>query len=147
MKKKKKLLLSIGGIIVAALLVIQFTYSGGVVGFFMDMGMKMTSSMKHRDVASEKAAFTFKAEEFSNAFKTDTAAVSKYIDKAILVEGTISAIEGNHVTMGNISFNIDSTDLPKLPALKAGTAAKIQGRLTTYNDLMEEISMDKCVIK
>ena len=147
MKKFKKPLLIIGGIVAVALVIIQFTYSGGVVGMFMDLGMKMTSSMKHRDVATEQAAFTFKADSLTNAFKTDTAALTKYIDKDILVEGSITAVDGTHLSLGSVSCNLDSTELSKLPTLKVGGMAKVQGRLTTYNDLMEEVSMDKCVIK
>jgi hypothetical protein len=101
----------------------------------------------HRNVGNEAAAYTLTSAELSNAFKTDTAAVSKYIDKAILIEGPVSAIDGSHISFENIICNIDSTDLPKLSTLKVGQSAKVQGRLTTYNDLMEEIMLDQCVIK
>jgi hypothetical protein len=147
MKKLKKFILPILGVFAVVAIVLQFTYSGGVVGAFMDLGMKMTSSMKQRDISSEKAAFAFKADSLTNAFKTDAGAIAKYIDKAILVEGAITAMEGTHLAMGNIACNLDSSELKKMSALKIGDATKIQGRLTTYNDLMEEISMDKCVIK
>jgi hypothetical protein len=101
----------------------------------------------HRNVGNEAAAYTLTSAELSNAFKTDTAAVTKYIDKAILIEGPVSAIDGSHISFDNIICNIDSTDLPKLSTLKVGQSAKVQGRLTTYNDLMEEIMLDQCVIK
>jgi hypothetical protein len=42
---------------------------------------------------------------------------------------------------------MDSASLSKAANLKAGDAVKIQGRLTSYNDLMEEIVMDQCVFK
>lgn len=42
---------------------------------------------------------------------------------------------------------MDSTSLPKLATLKSGDLVKIQGRFTSYNDLMEEIMMVKCVFK
>jgi hypothetical protein len=101
----------------------------------------------HRNVGAEEAAYTLASSELTNAFKTDTAAVTKYIDKAILIHGPITAIEGSHLSFDNIICNVDSTDLPKLSALKVGQDVKVQGRLTTYNDLMEEIMMDQCVIK
>lgn len=144
---KKKFILSVLAVAAVTAIILQFTYPGGVVGSFMDLGMKMTSGMKQRDVGAEEAAFTMKADELTQAFKTDTSAMTKYVDKAILVEGTISAISGNVVTMGNISCSMDSASLAKVGTLQAGAAAKIQGRLTTYNDLLEEIQMDKCVIK
>jgi hypothetical protein len=101
----------------------------------------------HRNVGNEVAAYTLTSAELSTAFKTDTAAVTKYIDKAILIEGPVSAIDGSHISFDNIICNIDSADLPKLNTLKVGQSAKVQGRLTTYNDLMEEIMLDQCVIK
>lgn len=101
----------------------------------------------HRNVGTETAAYSMTSAALSTTMKNDTAAFAKYIDKALLVEGPISTIDGNHVSMENIICNIDSTDLPKIAALKIGTVVKIQGRLTTYNDLMEEIMMDQCVIK
>lgn len=101
----------------------------------------------HRNVGNEKASFEMTAEALSQAFATDTAAVSKYIDKAILLEGNVASIEGTHLSMGNIICNVDSTALGTLSGLKAGDKVKLQGRLTTYNDLMEEIMMDQCVFK
>jgi hypothetical protein len=144
---KRKYVVTALLVAVVAAVILQFTYPGGVVGSFMDLGMKMTSGMKQRDVGAEAAAFTLKADELTQAFKSDTAAMTKYIDQAVLVEGTISAINGNVVNMGNISCSMDSSGLTKLASLQAGAVAKIQGRLTTYNDLLEEIQMDKCVIK
>lgn len=101
----------------------------------------------HRNVGNEAAAYTLTAAELSNAFKTDTAAMAKYIDKAILIEGPVSAMDGSHISFENIICNIDSADLPKLTTMKVGQSVKVQGRLTTYNDLMEEIMLDQCVIK
>lgn len=101
----------------------------------------------HRDVSAEKPAYTLTSQALSEAFKTDTAAFTKYADQAILVEGAVTEIEGNHVSLGNIICSMDSTSAAKVAALKQGDAVKIQGRLSSYNDLMEEIIMDKCVVK
>jgi hypothetical protein len=101
----------------------------------------------HRNVGNETAAYTMTSAALSDAFKSDTAAMSKYIDKAILIEGPVSAMDGSHISFENIICNIDSADLPKLSTVKVGQSVKVQGRLTTYNDLMEEIMMDQCVIK
>lgn len=145
--RKKKLFLYALGLLAIVAVVLQFTYPGGVVGSFMDLGMKMTSSMKQRDVGAEAAAFNLKADELTQAFKTDTAALTKYIDKAILLEGTITNVSGAIVSLGNISCTMDSSILSQVATLQNGAKAKIQGRLATYNDLLEEIQMDKCVLK
>jgi hypothetical protein len=101
----------------------------------------------HRDISSEKPAYILTSQALSEAIKTDTAAFSKYVDKALLIDGAVTGVEGSHIALGNVICNMDSSELQKMAALKSGDAVKIQGRLSTYNDLMEEIVMDKCVIK
>ncbi len=101
----------------------------------------------HRNVGSEEATYTLSAQDLSKAFATDTTAMAKYIDKAVLINGAITNIEGDHISLDNIICNMDSTETAKLGSLKVGENVKIQGRLTTYNDLMEEIMMDQCVLK
>lgn len=101
----------------------------------------------HRDVGSEKPAYEMKAADLSAAFKNNADAMATYIDKAILLEGAISHIEGNHISFDNIICNIDSVEVSKMQGMQVGQQVKVQGRLTTYNDLMEEIMLDKCVFK
>lgn len=101
----------------------------------------------HRNVASEKPAYTMTTQGLIDAFKTDTTATAKYIDKAILLEGPVSALEGTHLSFGNITCNMDSAQLANVKKLTVGQSVKVQGRLTTYNDLMEEILLDQCVLK
>lgn len=101
----------------------------------------------HRDVSAEKPKYELTSQVLSDAFKTDTTAMSKYVDQALLVEGPVTQVEGTRVSLGNIICSFDSTQTVKISSLKAGDIVKIQGRLTTYNDLMEEITMDNCVIK
>ena len=101
----------------------------------------------HRDVSAEKPKYELTSAALTDAFKTDTAALAKYVDQAILVEGAITEMEGNHISLGNIICSMDSASLAKTSTLKAGDVVKIQGRLTSYNDLMEEIVMDNCAVK
>jgi hypothetical protein len=138
----KKLLLA--ALVVIALLVV---YTIIKPGWFMDVGMALTGGMKHRNAATEKPAYTINAQTLTDEFKKDTTALTKYIDKAILIKGKITAIEGTHVSMDNVLCNIDSLELPRLAKLTVGQTASFQGRLTTYNDLMGEIDLDQCVIK
>ena len=100
----------------------------------------------HRDVSAEKPAFEMTSQALSDAFKAE-GALATYVDKAILVDGPITGVEGKHVSMGNIICSMDSANAAKAGTLKTGDQVKIQGRLTSYNDLMEEIVLDNCVIK
>ena len=101
----------------------------------------------HRNVGAEKAKFEMTSQTLTDAFKSDTTAFKKYVDQAILVSGPVTSVEGRHVALGNIICSMDSTQADQLSKVKNGDAVKIQGRLTTYNDLMEEISIDNCVFK
>jgi hypothetical protein len=101
----------------------------------------------HRDVGAEAAKYELTSQALTEAFKSDTTAFKKYVDQAILVSGAVTSVEGNHLALGNIICSMDSTQSVKLSTIKSGDAVKVQGRLTTYNDLMEEISMDNCVFK
>ena len=141
-KNFKKLLL------VAVLIVVLLGISVVVrPGIFMDFGMWLTASMKHRDAANEKPAYILNAQQFSNEFKTDTSALKKYVDKAVLLDGQVTGVDGIHISLGNVVCSVDSSDLNKASKLTNGQVIKIQGRVSTYNDLMDEIDMDQCVLK
>jgi hypothetical protein len=101
----------------------------------------------HRDVSSEKPQFELTSQALSESFKTDTSALGKYVDKAIMIEGAVTGVEGKHVSLGNIICSMDSTNIAKMATVKTGDVVKIQGRLTSYNDLMEEVMLDNCVFK
>ena len=101
----------------------------------------------HRDVGSENPEFTLSSKSLSEAFKTDTTTLGRYVDKALLIDGSITGIEGKHVSLGNIICSMDSLNAMQLSTMKTGDQVKIQGRLTSYNDLMEEIVLDNCVFK
>jgi hypothetical protein len=101
----------------------------------------------HRNIGAEKPQYSLTSQALSDAFKSDTAALGKYVDKAILLEGAITGIEGKHLSLGNIICSMDSVNALKLAQMKAGDPVKVQGRLTSYNDLMEEIMLDNCVFK
>jgi hypothetical protein len=99
----------------------------------------------HRDVSTETAAYTLTADELNRAIADGK--IATYIDKAILVEGEVSEVDAKHLVMGSIVCNFEETS-PLDPAKAAvGTKVKVQGRVSTFNDLMGEVVMDKCTIK
>lgn len=144
---KKKILIVIAVVVVVA--GIWFTFNQEkATQMIVDFGMAMTSSVKHRDAASEKAKFEMTADDFSKAFKDNAAtANTTYINQAVLLDGSVSSVSGVTVTLNNIACNIDSSDLEKVKMLKQGDKIKIQGLVVGYNDLMEEIALAQCKIK
>lgn len=144
---KKKILIGIAVVVVVAGIWFAFNQEKATQ-MIVDFGMAMTSSVKHRDVASEKAKFEMTADDFSKAFKDNAAtANTTYINQAVLLDGSVSSISGVTVTLNNIACNVDSSDLEKVKMLKQGDKIKIQGLVVGYNDLMEEIALAQCKIK
>ncbi|HSK13893.1 MAG TPA: hypothetical protein VK907_11815 [Phnomibacter sp.] len=101
----------------------------------------------HRDVGSEKPAYTMTTEQLNKAFDDDANAMATYIDQAILVEGVVTEVDSHHISLGNIVCNFDEANLVPEGSVSVGQTIKVQGRLTTYNDIMDELVLDKCVIK
>lgn len=141
-KTFKKLLLA--ALIIAAGLVI---YTIIKPGWFMDLGMALTSGAKHRNAATEQPAFTVSAQQLTDEFGKDTTAFKKYADKAVLINGPVTAVDGLHVSLGTVVCNMDSTQAAKAAGTTAGTEVKIQGRVVNYNDMLGEINLDQCVFK
>jgi hypothetical protein len=114
----------------------------------VDLGMALTSSMKHRNPAAEKAKFALTADAFAKEFKDNAAtANTKYINQAVLLEGSVTAISGVTVSLNNVACNVDSSQLTKLKEAKVGNKIKIQGLVVGYNDLMDEVDLAQCTFK
>jgi hypothetical protein len=144
---KKKIIYSILAIIVVVVIWVAFNREKATQ-MVVDLGMAMTSSVKHRNPSSEKAKFEMTAAAFSKAFKDNAVEANKlYINQAVLIEGDITTVAGVTVTLNNIACNIDSTEVGKIKDLKVGSKVKIQGLVVGYNDLMEEIALAQCTIK
>lgn len=144
---KKKIFIGIAVLVVVVGIWFAFNQEKATQ-MIVDFGMAMTSSVKHRDAASEKAKYEMTADNFSKAFKDNAVtANTTYINQAVLLEGSVSSVSGVTVTLNNIACNIDSSDLEKVKMLKQGDKIKIQGLVVGYNDLMEEIALAQCKIK
>lgn len=144
---KKKILLSLAAIVLIFGVWAVFNQEK-FTQMVVDLGMAMTSSVKHRNPSDEKAKFEVTAADFSAAFKTNAAeATTKYINQTVLIDGEISAISGVTVSLNNIACNIDSTQAGRIKDLQVGAKIKLQGLVVGYNDLMEEVSMAQCTIK
>ena len=140
---KKKIIITVVALVIIGVIVVVTNF-----GFFMDLGMKMTSSMQHRDISKEQAAFTLSSDELSKSFTANKdEANKKYINKSVLVEGAVSAVEGVTVSLDHVACNMDSTQITMLKDFKPGSKVKIQGLVVGYDDLMDEIKLSQCVIK
>ena len=99
----------------------------------------------HRDIAEETADFTLTAKTISNEFSQDvTSSEKKYIDKTLIINGLISEINENSVTLEGVVFCSFLNEIPK--SAKEDLDIKIKGRCIGYDDLLQQIKIDQCNI-
>lgn len=101
---------------------------------------------EHRDIATEKAAFSVTVNQILKEFVADeTKANAKYLDKSITVKGKITTIDSvtNSVVLDEKVFVLftNSTNV------KLNENIVVQGRLIGYDSLLEEIKIDQAQIK
>ena len=98
----------------------------------------------HRDIKTEKAAFTVKATELTKAFQSDeTAATQKYLNKTIEVQGTLTGIDGTSLVLENVVFFALSENETAPNQTKLNTNITLKGRCIGYDSLLEEVKLDQ----
>jgi len=130
MKNKKILLGALVAIVLVAILGYNYIYQD------------------HRDIESEKPAFTVKAIDFINDFQTnEEVATTKYLNKTVEIEGTLSSIDGNTVVIEDvIFFALSENETPPTPD-KLKTTVHIKARCIGYDNLLEEVKLDQATLR
>ncbi|WP_310379289.1 OB-fold protein [Flavobacterium sp.] len=126
---KNKIIISFFILLVLAVAVYLYTYKG------------------HRDIAAEQGSFSVVATTLFTEFKSnEQTASAKYLDKTIAVSGSISAIDSKSksIVINEKLFVLFTDEIPE--TIKTNTAIKIKGRFIGYDELLEEMKMDQCVI-
>jgi len=100
---------------------------------------------EHRNIETEKSEYTLSSIEILNEFSIDPLkSEKKYLNKTIEVTGKITAHSDKSISLDNIVFCQFSTYIKK--EIKNNTQIKIKGRFIGYDDLVEEIKLDQCII-
>ena len=118
------------------ILVIAFIIGGYFVYKYI-----MTSG--ERNFETENSAFVVSSSTIYEEFVKNTElANSKYLNKAIEISGKVTAVENNLVTLdGKISCLLQTNEKVDL-----NTSIVIKGRVTGFDDLLEELKLDQCII-
>ncbi|MCF6367064.1 MAG: OB-fold putative lipoprotein [Bacteroidales bacterium] len=146
MKKSVKYLLFVG--------IVTIIIIGGI-GLYMYY-------MPHRDVQSEKASYTVKAEQFVNDFMNNISeSNAKYLDNVVIVSGTVSEISEDQLKQKVIVLKTENSGVSctfiketnaNAEKLSAGNQVKIKGIVrmgASYDedlDLAEYAILEKCDI-
>lgn len=101
---------------------------------------------EHRDIASEKPAFTLTVTDLLKDFVADESkANAKYLDKSVTIKGKITNID-----IPNKTIVLDEKVFVILlisTEVKLNAEVSIQGRLIGFDSLLEEIKIDQAQIK
>ena len=99
----------------------------------------------HRNIQNESPEFILTSNsislEFSNNFSK---AEKKYLNKTIEIEGVITELDSNTLTLNNKVF-CQFTKSQNIN-IKNNTSINIKGRFIGYDDLLEQIKLDQCII-
>lgn len=96
----------------------------------------------HRDISSEEAAFTVEASEMIKEFTTAPEESSnKYLDKTVLIKGTISEIEEDAFVLESVIYCY--ADSLTLSTLQTADEVEAKGRFIGFDELLETIKIDQ----
>lgn len=112
-----------------------------VIGGYFSYKYIMTTG--ERNLGTEKSAFIVSSSIIYDEFaRNSELATTKYLNKAIEITGKVSAFENSLVTLdGKIFCQLKSKE-----KLDLNTSIVIKGRVTGYDDLLQELRLDQCII-
>ena len=99
----------------------------------------------HRNISAETAEFALDAITIKNEFETDgVASEKKYLNKTVAILGIVSDSNDKEITLNSSVFCQLIKPL-KTPLLK-DSKIKIKGRVIGYDDLLEQVKLDQCIL-
>ncbi|WP_400076052.1 OB-fold protein [Winogradskyella sp. R77965] len=100
----------------------------------------------HRDIEKETAEFSITSSEIAARFsENSTEAEKTFLNKTIEISGAVSEISLNDLTIDDKAFCQFSSEI-KETIIKVNSKIKVKGRVIGYDDLLEQVKLDQCVI-
>ncbi len=98
----------------------------------------------HRDMVGEDASLEISASQLATEYSQDEgAANASYIDKVIAVKGKVSESDADHIKLeGGVYVSGDFSSIETA----IGDEVTVKGRITGYDELFEEVSLDNGVL-
>ncbi|PVX46431.1 putative nucleic acid binding protein [Flavobacterium sp. 103] len=97
-----------------------------------------------RNLTTEKTNFVVTTASITSEFTANIeTANKKYLEKAVAINGKITASNGNEVILDEIVVcNFKNQD----SSIKKGQMATVKGRIVGYDDLIGELKLDQCFV-
>lgn len=100
----------------------------------------------HRNIEGENAQFSLTAQQIHSEFNTDPIiSQNKYLNKTIEISGIVSEINKNEITINDMVFCQFSENTIQ-QEIQLNSKITIKGRFIGYDDLLEQIKLDQCII-
>jgi CTP-dependent riboflavin kinase len=111
----------------------------GIVGF---TGFNYVMYGGARNLSTEDTAFTVSSKTISSEFASNIeVANKKYLEKAIIIKGTVTKITDKEIIIDNsIICNLKDVDA----SIQKDQLITLKGRVVGYDDLMGELKIDQC---
>ncbi len=126
MGKRLKIILLFAVILIVGFLSYSYIMTGGA-----------------RDLEKETSEFSVSASDVFGEFSSNSQmATAKYLNKAVEITGKVTNVAENVITLdGKVSCQLQVSEQTTL-----NSQVKIKGRVTGYDDLLEELKLDQCLI-
>jgi hypothetical protein len=110
------------------------------IGYF---GYNYIMTAGARDIQTEESEFTTSATAIFTEFSNNSEiATNKYLNKTVQISGKVTNVIDNVITLDEKV----SCQLEVSKKVAVGSQIIIKGRVTGYDDLLEELKLDQCLI-
>ncbi len=100
----------------------------------------------HRNIASENARFSLTAQQIHSEFNNDpVASQNKYGNKTIEISGLVSEIDEAEITIEDKVFCQFSEQITQKET-PLNSKITVKGRFIGYDNLLEQVKLDQCII-
>lgn len=101
---------------------------------------------KHRNISEENPEFIMKVDEIKNEFLSNSQdSEQKYLNKILEITGNLSEFNTKQLTLDQMVFCQMKDSLNQ--SLQKNNEITVKGRFIGYDDLLEQIKLDQCIIK
>lgn len=118
-------------------------FSIALVGIFAFTGYNYIMHGGARNLSSEEAEYTVTSKSIASEFANNIeAANKKYLEKAIIIKGTVTIITDKEIIIDN-TIICDLKDVDT--SIQKDQMITLKGRVVGYDDLMGELKIDQCL--
>ncbi len=100
----------------------------------------------HRNIEGEKAQYSITAQQIHSEFMDDLdVSQKKYLNKTIEISGTVSEMSQTEITLEDKVFCQFSQQITE-EDIQLNSKITVKGRFIGFDDLLEQIKLDQCII-